>query len=78
MRKLILLLLKNRTVDWEQISMQELKVMSADQGDVLETVPASWSSKEPNSLQFSRKRNNRLIISKKILLEYVGGQHFNR
>jgi hypothetical protein len=78
MRKLILLLLKNRTVDWEQISMQELKVMSADQGDVLETVPASWSSKEPNSLQFSRKRNNRLIISKKILQEYVGGQHFNR
>jgi hypothetical protein len=51
MRKLILLLLKNRTVDWERISMQELKAMSADQGNLLDSVPASWSSKESNSTQ---------------------------
>ena len=47
----MLLLLKNRVVDWERISMQELKVMSADQGNVLDSVPASWSSKESNSTQ---------------------------
>jgi hypothetical protein len=51
MRKLMLLLLKNRVVDWERISMQELKAMSADQGNVLDSVPASWSSKESNSTQ---------------------------